>query len=114
MKFQSRDPRSHCVNTVKQVCYTDVGVDGKGSMSSGGESRGSGMNDRAYSNQSTEGSKVRTCSDFGIHVIMSPSLHPLFFISVIYFFCIQTLLSSFSVFAFSIFTHSILFAARPI
>lgn len=77
MKFQSRDPRSHSVKTVEQVCYTDVGVDGKGSMSSGSESREGGMNDRAYSSQSTKGSKVCTCtySVCGAHVTTTASLH---------------------------------------
>jgi hypothetical protein len=73
MKFQNRDPRSHGVKAVKQVCCTDVGMDGKSSMSSGGESREGDMKDRAYSNQSTEGSKVCTYSDFAIHVIMTSS-----------------------------------------
>lgn len=115
LKFQNRDPRFHRVNAVKQMCYTDVDMDGKSNMSSGSESRGGGMNDRAHSNQSTEGSKVCTYSDSGIHVTTTVSLHQLSFIFVIYYLCVQTLLSfSFFVIAFSNFTRSILVAVRLI
>lgn len=115
LKFQNRDPRSHSVNAVRQVCYTDVGMEGKGSMSSGSECRGGGMNDKAHSNQSTEGSKVCTYSDSGIYVTTAAPLHQLSCISVIYYPCIQTLLSfSFSVFAFSNFTRSIIVTVRLI
>jgi hypothetical protein len=76
------------VNAVRQVCYTDVGMDGNSSMSSCSESRGSGMNDRAYSYQSTEGSKVCTYSDYKAYMTTTTSLHQLSFIFVIYCRCI--------------------------
>jgi hypothetical protein len=115
LKFQNRDPRSHSVSAVKHVCYTDVGMDGKSNSSSCSESSGSGVNDRAHSNQSTEGSKVCTYSDSGIYVTTTASLHQLSFIFVIYYLCIQTLFSfSFFVFAFSNFTRSKLVTVRLI